>query len=118
MTDEKIPETNWLEEEAKNLQTNTNPTGEILPSLKLESGKITKFKVDFSNKFNSWTSPDGVVKAIIPVEHKGERKNLWLNKKNPLYHDIVSRGAKGQTEFAVSTTGNQKDTKYTIVEED
>lgn len=110
---------NWLEEEAKTLNTNaSNPTGEILPSLKLESGKITKFKVDFSNKFNSWTSPDGVVKAIIPVEHKGEKKNLWLNKKNPLYQDIVKRGSNGQVEFAVSTVGSQKDTKYTIVEED
>ena len=118
MTNEKIPETTWLEEEAKNLQTPQTPTGEILPSLKLESGKITKFKVDFSNKFNSWTSPDGVVKAIIPVEHKGEKKNLWLNKKNPLYSDIVKRGTNGQTEFAVSTVGSQKDTKYTVVDEE
>jgi hypothetical protein len=109
--------TNWLEEEAKNLTTNTT-TDEILPSLKLETGKVTKFKVDFSAKFNTWTSPEGVVKAIIPVEHKTEKKNLWLNKKNPLYHEIVSRGSKGQTEFQVSTTGSQKDTKYQIVEED
>jgi len=118
MTNETIPTTNWLEEEAKNTNNTTTPTGEILPSLKLETGKITKFKVDFSNKFNTWTSPDGVVKAIIPVDHKGEKKNLWLNKKNPLYHEIVSRGAKSQTEFAVSTTGSQKDTKYQVVEED
>jgi hypothetical protein len=118
MTNEAIPEKTWLEEEAKNLTNTNTPTGEILPSLKLESGKVTKFKVDFSNKFNTWTSPDGVVKAIIPVEHKAEKKNLWLNKKNPLYHEIVSRGAKGQTEFTVSTTGSQKDTKYQVVDED
>jgi hypothetical protein len=117
MTNETIPTTNWLEEETKSLNTNTS-SGEILPSLKLESGKVTKFKVDFSNKFNTWTSPDGVVKAIIPVEHKGEKKNLWVNKRNPLYSEIVKRGAKGQIEFAVSTTGSQKDTKYQVVEED
>lgn len=118
METQTIPETTWLEEEAKNLQTPQTPTGEILPSLKLESGKIIKFKVDFSNKFNSWTSPDGVVKAIIPVEHKNEKKNLWLNKKNPLYHDIVKRGANGQVEFAVSTVGSQKETRYAVVDEE
>lgn len=111
--------TNWLKEEQSNLNTTTTPTGEILPSLKLESGKITKFKVDFTNKFNTWTdSASNVVKAIIPVTHKDERKNLWLNKKNPLYGELIRRGASGQTEFSVSTTGTQKDTKYQIVEED
>ena len=118
MTNETIPSTTWLEEEAKNLQTPQTSSDEILPSLKLESGKITKFKVDFSNKFNTWTSPEGVVKAIIPVDHKGEKKNLWVNKRNPIYSELVRRGAKGQNEFAVSTTGSQKDTKYQVVEED
>lgn len=113
-----IKETTWLEDEAKNLTSTANTTGEILPSLKLESGKITKFKADFSVKPSSWTSPDGVVKAIIPVTHKGEKKNLWLNKKNPLYQELIKRAVQGQTEFAISTTGGQKDTRYTIVDED
>jgi hypothetical protein len=116
MTNE-IKQATWLDEEVKSLNSTNTPTGEILPSLKLESGKVTKFKVDFSNKFNTWTSPDGVVKAIIPVDHKGEKKNLWINRKNPLYGELVKRGAKGQSEFAVSTVGSQKDTKYQIVEE-
>lgn len=107
----------WMEEEAKQLTQNTKFTGEILPALKLESGKITKFTVDFSQPFNKWDSGNGL-KAIIPVTHKGEKKNIWLNVKNPLYGEIIKKGRAGQVEFAVSTTGSLKDTRYTIVEED
>jgi hypothetical protein len=120
MTDTKTPikETSWMDEELTTLHSTSTPTGERLPALKLESGKITKFVVDFSAKFNTWTSSEGVVKAIIPVMHKTEKKNLWLNRSNPLYGQIVQRGAKGQTTFAVSTTGTQKETRYTIVDEE
>ena len=114
----EIKEMTWIEQELTNLHSTATPTGEKLPSLKLESGKITKFSIDFSNKFNTWTSPDGVTKAIVPVTHKGEKKNLWVNIKNPLYSQLIQRGAKGQKDFAVSTVGNQKETRYTIVEED
>jgi len=114
----EIQTNTWLEEEALSLHTTATPTGERLPALKLESGKITKFTVDFAQKFNTWTSPDGVIKAIIPVQHKGEKKNLWMNKSNPLYGQLVQRGSKGQKDFAVSTVGSQKETRYTIVDED
>jgi hypothetical protein len=110
--------TNWIEEELKSLHNTATPTGEKLPALKLESGKITKFTIDFTTKFNSWTSPDGVTKVIIPATHKGEKKNLWVNVKNPLYSQLIQRGAKGQKDFAVSTVGTQKETRYTIVDED
>jgi hypothetical protein len=41
----------------------------MLPGLKLEQGKITTFKVDFSKPFGKWT--DGkVIKKILPVIHK------------------------------------------------
>ncbi|MCM8786846.1 MAG: hypothetical protein NC935_02200 [Candidatus Omnitrophica bacterium] len=117
MAEEKPKITDWLEEEAKAIQTK-EISNELPPSLKLESGKVYKFKVDFSEKFNFWTSPEGIIKAIIPVEHKGEKKTLWLNKRNPLYREIVTRGLNGQNEFVVSVTGIQKDTKYTLVNED
>ncbi|MDD2657677.1 MAG: hypothetical protein PHD43_23340 [Methylococcales bacterium] len=110
--------TNWLDEEIKNTQTEF--TGEKLPTLKLEVGKITTFTVDFSIPFNKWTGESGkkkVTKAIIPVTQKGEKKNLWLNVQNPLYSEICKRGKAGQKEFKVSTTGTQSDTRYTIVEE-
>ena len=119
---DNIPEqkiqTSWLDEEAAQFTSKTALTGEKLESLKLEAGKIVKFTVDFSNKFNVWTSPDGVTKKIIPVTHKGVKKNLWLNQHNPLYKQIVERGKKGQKDFAVSTVGTQKDTRYTIVDEE
>ena len=107
---------NWLDEEIKNTHSGSI-TGERLPTLKLEPNKITKFTIDFSNPFNKWS--DGkITKAIIPVTHKGERKNIWINIKNPLYGQIIQKGKTGQTEFAISTTGTQSETRYTIVEED
>ena len=109
--------TNWIEEEIKEIQT-TQPTEERFPPLKLEAGKIVSFSIDFSVPFNRWSSSDGVTKALIPVLHKEEKKILWMNLKNPLYHDLMIRGATGQTNFKVSTTGTAKDTRYTIVEED
>ena len=111
-------QTNWLDKEIENTH-NTEFTGERFPTLKLEAGKITTFEVDFAQPFNKWTggSP-AVTKAIVPVLHKAEKKNIWLNVKNPLYADICRRGKNGQKVFKVSTTGSQKETRYTIVEED
>jgi len=63
--------TNWLEEETNSIEVPIS-TEERFPPLKLEAGKLIKFIVDFSEKFNRWTSSDGVVKALIPVNHKEE----------------------------------------------
>lgn len=110
----------WLDEELTNLQAQTQTLNiEQRPTLKLEAGKVTKFSVDFTKPFASWIDKDkGTTKKILPVTHKGEKKYLWLNTKNPLYRRLAEAGKKGQTEFAVSTTGSQKETRYTLVEED
>lgn len=109
-------QTNWLEEEASNVGMNTEG-GERLPTLKFEENKIVEFTVDFSNPFGTWIDSDkNVTKAIIPVTHKGEKKNLWLNKKNPLYAELVHKGREGQTTFKVIQVGNQSNTKYNLVE--
>lgn len=111
---------NWLDEE---LKSTTTPTTEYekLETLKLEDGKIVTFKIDFSQPFKKWTKTENgktVTKAIIPVAHKDVKKNLWLNVKNPLYHELCEAGKKGQVEFKVSTTGTQNNTRYKIVVED
>lgn len=112
----KETQRSWLELEKENLDA-TRFDGEVLPGLKLETGKITTFEVDFSKEFGRWS--DGKVnKKIIPVTHKDEKKNLWLNVKNPLYSDIVTRGTKGQKVFKVSTVGSQDQTRYTIVDDE
>jgi hypothetical protein len=119
MTNE-IKETTWLDEELTNTTTPTT-NFEKLETLKLEDGKITRFIVDFSVPFKKWSSTENgktTVKAIIPVTHKEVKKNLWLNVKNPLYQSLCQLGKKGQTEFRVSTTGTQANTRYSIVEED
>ena len=110
--------TNWLQEELNSISTPT-PDFEKLETLKLEAGKIVKFTVDFSVPFKKWNDiTNNSVKAILPVTHKGIKKNLWLNTRNPLYQQICNLGKEGKTEFQVSTTGVQKETRYTIVEED
>lgn len=116
---EKVkPSADWLKEEAE--QINVHDDYDELPSIQFEENKITTFEVDFSNPFNKWSGKQGnkeVMKAIIPVTEKGEKKNLWLNVKNPLYGDIVKRGTNGQTTFKVMQVGNKADTKYNIIEE-
>jgi hypothetical protein len=109
---------NWLDEELKELNSNS-VIGEKLPALKLETGKIIEFTVDFSQPFQKWDDVQTKTKkALVSVTHKGEKKILWLNVKNPLYGELCNAGKKGQTTFKVSTTGTQKDTKYNIVVED
>ncbi len=108
----------WIKQEADSL--NTHDDYDDLPSFKFEENKTKTFEVDFSEPFKKWTGNQGsneITKAIIPVSEDGEKKNLWLNTKNPLYSDIVRRGANGQTVFKIVQTGTQASTKYTIIED-
>jgi hypothetical protein len=114
------PQPNWLQDELKN-NTTPNTDFEKLETLKLEDGKIVTFSIDFAEPFKKWTKTENgktTIKAIIPVTHKGIKKNLWLNVKNPLYNELCQLGSKGQKEFKVSTTGTQNSTRYKIVTED
>jgi len=113
---EQTEQNNWLQEEAKELNTQTEFDGEKLPALKFEEGKIISFNVDFSEPFKKWDDiTNNTKKAIIPVTKSGEKMILWLNVKNPLYSDLVVKGSNGQTSFKVLQTGNQQNTKYNIV---
>lgn len=107
----------WLVNEAEKANEN-NFDGETLPSLILEEGKVTTFTVNFEKPFSEWRDAEnGVIKKIIPVLHEGEKKNFWLNIKNPLYSEIVNGGIAGQSTFKVMRTGQQKNTRYNIVKE-
>ena len=109
---------NWLEDEAQTLNEQKAFDGEKLPALQFEENKIVKFKVDFSEKFNVYNDTENkVIKAIIPVEHNGEKKILWLNKKNPLYSELILKGKEGISEFSVIQVGNKANTKYNLVED-
>lgn len=109
---------NWLNEEFDELDKQTNFEGEKLPSLQFEENKVVKFVIDFSEKFQQYhDEPNKCVKAIIPVTHDGEKKILWLNKKNPLYKDLIHKGKDGQTEFSVIQTGSKANTKYSLVKQ-
>lgn len=109
----------WITKEAEQLETQTNFEGEKLPGLQFEENKIVTFTVDFSEKFEEYDDQkNNCVKAIIPVVHKGENKILWLNKRNPLYKDLIKAGRTGQTEFSVNQSGKQASTQYSLVEQE
>jgi len=107
---------NWLEQEEQTLQEPKEY--ETLPSLILEENKVMQFEIDFSKPFEQWEdTTNNVTKKIIPVVHDGERKNFWLNVKNPTYREIIVAGKSGVTTFKVMRTGQKKDTKYNIIKE-
>lgn len=106
----------WLQQEEQQLQQNTTAY-EKLESLQLKDGTMVTFTVDASKKFEEWKDDKGTIKKIIPVLHKGVRKNFWLNVKNPLYRELISLLVKGELDFTVATTGTQKDTVYKLVKE-
>lgn len=108
----------WLKDEAEKI--NVHDDYDELPSVKFEENKIVTITIDFSNPFNKWNGMQGkkeVTKAIIPCTEKDEKKNLWMNVKNPLYGELIKAGAAGETVFKIMQTGNQDNTKYTIITE-
>ena len=56
-----------------------------------------------------------VTKAIIPCVFNGVVSTWWLNKKNPIYKDIIHLGKSGQDRIKVIQTGVQQNTKYVLV---
>ena len=113
---ETIKGSTWLDEE---LKSNTTPTNfETLPALKLLPNKLADVEIDFSKPFNKWEDPvnKGTVKAIIPLTFAGVKMNFWLNTKNPLYHELLTKAKTGQTKFKILQTGTQKETRYNLVD--
>ena len=77
--------------------------------------------IDFSVPFQKWEDKEEgkvTVKKILPVKVGEVELVWWLNVKNPIYGEIIKKGAEGQTVFRVMQTGTQKNTKYNLVEED
>ena len=109
---------NWLETEEAALKTPL--TFEKKPALKLETGKITSFEINFEKPFEIWNTENNgkkITKAIIPVKHENIDKILWLNKHNPVFAEIIHAGRTGQKTFKIFTSGTQADTKYSLVKE-
>lgn len=115
---ENITGQDWIAEEKAALGTQTQ--FEKLPALKLVENEVTEITIDCSKKWEVYNTTDRkdlpVVKAIIPVLHNSERKNFWLNKKNPLYRQLLDV-CTGKTTIIVKImqTGTQADTKYILV---
>jgi len=116
--EEQTQTTNWMDDEMEQLNTQSEFDGVKLPALQLHENQIAEFEVDFSKPFDKWYDDvNKVNKAIIPITQNGEKKVWWLNVKNPVYKDIIHSGKDGKTKFKVMQTGNQKLTKYNLVDD-
>ena|SRR3989304_3307267 len=110
----------WTQQEMETLGVQQETIYEKLPALKLQENKVTELVIDFSKKFEKYEAlndnKEKVVKAIIPVLYNGIRHNFWLNKKNPLYRELLTLGeGKDSVTVKIMQTGNQKNTKYIVV---
>jgi len=115
---EETKDSNWLEQEVEENKSNAFD-GEKLPALELKENVVVNITVDFSEPFDKWKDEENkTIKAIIPVEVKGEKLVWWLNVKNPMYGQIIQKGLQGENVFKVMQTGTQKNTRYNFVEED
>ncbi len=107
---------NWLDDELTEVKENSFD-GERKPALVLEENKTIEMTIDFSKPFEKWVDNENdALKKIIPVRVGEVDLVWWLNVKNPVYHQIIEKGSKGQTVFKVLQTGNKKTTKYILVD--
>jgi len=119
MEETETQNNDWLKQEAETLKESAFD-GERKPALKLEENKLVTMTIDFAEPFQKWEdNSDGksTVKKIIPVKVGEVELVWWLNVKNPIYGEIIKKGAEGQTVFKVMQTGIQDKTKYNLVEE-
>ena len=107
----------WLDEEQAKLKTEMPIENQYPEPLILKPNVIVTITIDFSMPFKVWDDGEGKVKSIIPVMENGKPKTFWLNKRNPLYHQIIEAGRNGQTVFKILQTGDKKDTRYSIVKD-
>lgn len=111
--------TNWMDKELNDLDKQNAFDGERSPPMKFEDGKVVTITLDFSKQFDKYEDTENkATKAIIPINHQGEKKIWWLNVKNPLYKEIVRAGREGKTEFKILQSGKNKSTRYSIVEDE
>lgn len=122
---ESKQESNWLEEEAKEVATQGD-FGEKLPSPKFEDGVITIMNIDATKPFQKWTDPETKkVKAIVPctsdVNGKAQKCNWWCNLKNPIYKDVIDKckdaADKSNVLVKILQSGTQDKTRYTLIKE-
>lgn len=110
--------TDWLNDEVTKLDKAKKEISDLPEGLVLKAGTLVEIEIDFSNKFEEWYDEEnGTMKSLIPAMQNGVKKTWWLNKKNPVYADVIRRGRDKQTKFKISTTGEKKQTRYAIVEE-
>lgn len=113
----------WLDLELEkiDIEEKEHKCYEEREGLEFEEDKITVVEIDFSKPFKEWKKTNDndkkVVKSIIPCVSCGNEFFWWLNKRNPIYKDVIRGGRKGQTLFKIFRTGQKENTKYSMVKE-
>ena len=119
MTEQNQNIQTWIEAEEAELKQMPSDF-EKLESLKFEENVITEVMIDCVKPFERYDTTnmkgEPIIKAIIPVFHNNVRKNWWLNKRNPIYREVLNL-CKGKTTVQVKIirTGKAQATKYAIV---
>lgn len=111
---------NWQDIELSELGQNTGKTFDKLPAMKFEENKPTTIGIDFKTKFETYTQQNDkgvtVTKAIIPVVHENTKKTFWLNKKNPIYRQLLELGKNSDfITVNIMQTGKGAETKYLLL---
>ena len=102
---------NWLQQE---IEQNKPEDFDKLPGLIFEKDDITEFEIleeDVKEPFKRWDG-EGVTKRIVPVVHNKEKKNWWINIKNPILYELYERIVAGERKFRVLCTGEKQYTRY------
>lgn len=120
MTEQNTPGQDWKEQEIGELGAKTEGVFEKLPALKFEENKVTELTLDLSQKPDTYDTVDQksnpVKKAILKVLCNGQKMNWWLNKKNPIYREILELGkGKANLMLKIMQVGKGATTKYLIV---
>lgn len=112
---------NWLEEEQKGLPATTQFVNRTSILEFLSEGKTVDLSFDLTKPFKTYPDQENkVTKKIIEcVLHKEDGKIedvVWfLNVKNPVYSEILTKLKSGITRLKIKQTGTGKKTRYEIV---
>lgn len=108
---------NWIKNEIETIEKQAQLNPDYAPPLIVPENKVIEMIVDASKPFHLWEDVNnGTLKKIIPVTVAGNKLSFWVNVKNPIYKDILKACQNGKTTIKLIRTGQQKQTRYALVE--
>ena len=113
---------NWCSAELGELGVQEEIVFEKRPALKFKPNTVTEVLIDFSAEWAKYQTTnmkqEPVFKAIIPCVCEKVEYFWWLNKRNPIYRELLKIGESNigkQVSVRILQTGSQATTKYVLV---